>query len=342
MLRQLRLFARNSINSTLYWSGAGALFEFATRPAGAIILMYHSIAPDDVAESIDPPNRMSPALFEAQMAYLSKHRRVVPFSEVIEQIASGMSPPAGTVCITFDDGYLDNLTVAAPILERYKLPATLYLATGYVRRSEAQWADSLHSLFKWRTRNRLRVSCLGPDAADLASAASRAAIRTTLHRHLLEATCRQRKQLLRDVERQLKPKNAAPRLTLNWEDVRELRRRYPFFEIGGHTREHIDLRKHHGDRARSEIDGCAEDLRRELGMTPLHFSFPYGRWCDESRRIVCVSGWQSAVGSNTSIRVDKLSDRFAIPRIEAPRSMTELRFKTSGAYPGALSLLGMK
>lgn len=342
MLKRLRPFARKSINSTLYWSGAGALFEFATRPAGAIILMYHSVAPDGAAEFIDPPNRMSPVLFDAQMAYLSKYRRVATISQVIEQIVSGTSPPAGTVCITFDDGYLDNLTTAAPILEKYKLPATLYLATGYIQRSEAQWADSLYWLFQRRTADRLRISSLGHDAADLASPAARAAIRTILHRHLLEATCQQRKQLLQEVERQLMPEGTPPRLTLNWDDVRELRHRYPFFEIGGHTREHIDLRKHHDEVARSEIGGCADDLRRELGVPPCHFSFPYGRWCDETRQIVRASGWRSAVGSSVNTRVDKATDRFVIPRVEAPQSMTDLRFKTSGAYPGVLSMLRLR
>src|SRR5712692_3225333 len=127
----------------VYWSGVGRAFEAATQPTGAIILMYHSIAADNVAESVDPPNRLPPGMFERQMAFLSEHRRVVALSHVVEEIAAGRSPAAGTVCITFDDGYLDNLTTAAPILDRHKLPATLFLATGYVERGEAQWADSL-------------------------------------------------------------------------------------------------------------------------------------------------------------------------------------------------------
>ena len=341
MLKRLRSFSRKTVSSTLYWSGIGRMFEIATRPTGAIILMYHSVAPDNIAEFIDPPNRLSPVMFDSQMAYLSNCRRVVPLSQVIEQIVSGVSPPAGTVCITFDDGYLDNLTTAAPILEKYKLSATLFLATGYVERSEAQWADSLHWMFQRRTADRLRIPSLGHDATDLASEAASGAIRTMLHRRLLEATHQERQQLLEEVECQLMPKGTAPRLTLNWDDVRELRRRYPFFEIGGHTREHIDLRKHHDEVARSEINGCAEDVRRELGVPPRHFSFPYGRWCDETRQFVCASGWQSAVGISVNIRVDKASDRFAIPRVEAPQTMTDLRFKTSGAYPGVLSMLGV-
>jgi peptidoglycan/xylan/chitin deacetylase (PgdA/CDA1 family) len=282
---------------------------------------------------------MSPVLFDAQMAFLSRYRRVVPLSEVIDQVRSGVSPPAGTVCITFDDGYLDNLTIAAPILAKYKLPATLYLATGYIERGEAQWADSLYWLFRRRTKSRLQIPSLQCDAADLASSASRGVVLNLLHRHLLETNYQERKQLLDEIERQLAPNTRQPQLTMNWDDVRALCRRYPTFEIGGHTRNHIDLRKHFCEDASSEITGCAEDVQREIGVFPRHFSFPYGRWCIETQKMVIAMGWFSAVGISTTVRADHLSDPFAISRVEAPQSMTELRFKTSGAYPGILSSL---
>lgn len=303
--------------------------------------MYHSVAPDDVADFIDPRNRMSAGLFDAQMAYLSKYRRVAPLSQVIDQLASGVSPPAHTVCITFDDGYLDNLTTAAPILEKYKLPATLYLATGYIERSEAQWADFLYWMMQHRTVDKLHIPPLHRDVADLGNDVSRGEILKTLHRSLLETTYAERKQLLDEIRLQLKPSGKMPRLTLDWDDLRNLRSRYPLFEIGGHTRDHIDLRKHHGELAQREINGCAEDVLRELNVQPRHFSFPYGRWCDRTRLFVSETGWQSAVGINTKIRINQTNDRFSIPRVEAPRSMTELRFKTCGAYPGILSALGI-
>jgi len=158
---------------------------------------------------------------------------------------------------------------------------------------------------------------------------------------LLESSHDDRARLLSEVKRQLVPVGKLPRLTLNWDEVRELRRRYPFFEIGGHTRDHIDLRTHRGETACSQITGCADDLRRELGLGLGHFSFPYARWCAETRDVVIASGWRSAVGMGDGFRIAAASDRFAMPRVESPRTMTELRFKTSGAYPGSLSMLGL-
>ena len=221
------------------------------------------------------------------------------------------------------------------------MPATLYLATGYVQHGETQWADVLHSLWLRRTVQRLSLPELGLPTTDLSSAAQAAAARKLVHRWLLGAQREQRTRWLVEIERQLKPEGTMPRLTMNWDEARALRTRFPLFEIGGHTQDHIDLRTHTGDVAQRQIDGCAADIRRELGVEPQHFSFPYGRWCDSTRARVSGSGWRSAVGAGHDVRIGRQSDRFAMARIEAPRGMSAFRFKTSGAFPGALSMLGL-
>ncbi len=297
------------------------------RP-GAIILMYHSVAQDNAASFIEPPNRVAPQLFERQMAFLRGARRVVPLSRLVDEIGGGNSPPADTVCITFDDGYRDNLTTAAPILEKYRLPATLFLATGYVERGETQWSDTLHWLFGCATRPVLSLRVLGPGRVNLAVRAEKARAHRLLHAHLLESEHHYRVELLREVKRQLAPAGKPPRLMLDWDEVRELHRRYPLIDIGGHTRDHIDLRAHRGQAACAQIEGCAADLRRELGPGERHFSYPYERWCAGTRQAVIDAGWASAVGAGAPLDIGPHSDRFAMPRVEAPRTLTQLRFKT--------------
>lgn len=298
------------------------------------MLTYHSVASNEVAEFVDPPNRIEPQLFERQMAFLSKHRRVIPLSQLVDEIMGGIEPPAGTVSITFDDGYLDNLTIAAPILNGYQLPATLFLATGYVTREESQWADLLYWMLSKRTSEILEVAGKDPAVFDLTSSNDLALARKSLHRRMLEASYAERTELLNEVRSQLKPIGSPPRLALTWDDIRLLRRDFPQIEVGGHTRDHIDLSLHNGSVARSQVDGCAEDIRNQLGCNPVHFSFPYGRSSKETREIVASLGWRSAVGDGDHKRVGPASNVFCIPRINAPQTMTELRFKTSGAYPG--------
>jgi peptidoglycan/xylan/chitin deacetylase (PgdA/CDA1 family) len=329
---------RNFVGGALYWSGAGHAYSALAKPAGAIVLMYHSVAVGDSARYIDPPNRIDQVAFEQQIAFLARRRRVMPLSSVLAEIAAGESPKAGTVCLTFDDGYLDNLTVVAPLLEKYGLPATLYLATGYVERVESQWADVLYWQIAARTRNRLSLPLAGVESADLGAWADRKNALRFLHRSLLQACYDERRAILDEIGRQLAPEGQPPRLTMNWSEVRELQHRYPRFELGGHTRDHLDLRTHRGDMAREQINGCAEDIRRELEIAPGPFSYPYSRWSPETRQMVIAGGWTSAVGEGSDIQITSSSDAYAIPRVECPSGMTELQFKTSGAFPGIFSV----
>ena len=323
----------HGLERILYWSGAGALYVRGTRVQGAIILMYHSVARDRAEGWIDPRNSVFADLFEAQMAFLARRRNVVSMNELVDALEGGRTPPAGTVVLTFDDGYRDTFDTAAPILARYGLPATLYLATGYVDRGETQWIDRLYAIFTRRTRHDLELPGLEPPYSDLRveSDASRA-YRSVADR-LLVATWNDREALLTEVGSQLQPSEEPPRLTLTWDEVGELLSFHPRFEIGVHTRDHVDLVTNGGDTARQEIHACVADVERELRREVAHFSFPYGRTNDELCRVVMEAGLRSAVATEPATLICSGTNRFAMPRLEAPRDRTLFRFWTSGACP---------
>ena len=333
---------RKAAESILFWSGLGFAYERLARPTGAVILMYHSVARPEVAPFIDPPNHLASSTFERQMLFLKRYRKVVSLADLIQSLEAGETPDAGTVCITLDDGYLDTLTVAAPILSSLYLPATVFLATGYVGAVEPQWADRAHVAVARRQNHRLILPDVGIDV-DMRLADQRREAARLLHAYLLDALPGAREATLHQMERQLAPSlGSAPRLGMSWDDARAMRDRYPLIEIGGHTCGHTDLTTHGGAIGREEVDGCADDLRRELGIDPRLFAFPYGRSNDEARSIVADCGWQAALGTNGRSRIEVASDRFDLPRLETPRTMAELRLKTSGAYPGGMILFGKR
>lgn len=91
-------------------------------------VVYHAIG-------VAPPGAdsddlfVSPAAFEGQLEYLSRHRKVVPLSALLED---GVRSGKPAVAITFDDGFRSLLTVAAPLLERYGFPATAFVTTRWL------------------------------------------------------------------------------------------------------------------------------------------------------------------------------------------------------------------
>jgi peptidoglycan/xylan/chitin deacetylase (PgdA/CDA1 family) len=103
------------------------------------ILVYHTISsrPEPLPGDID----ITPERFAQQLRWLSRWRRVVTLEETLK-----IGPRGRSVAITFDDGFADNLTVALPMLERLKLPATLFMTAGFVNREGYLTENQLREL----------------------------------------------------------------------------------------------------------------------------------------------------------------------------------------------------
>jgi len=92
----------------------------------APILLYHRI----FAPSADPVMLcVTPACFESHLEFLKKYYNVLPLSELSGRLATG-TLEGDEAAITFDDGYRDNLVNALPLLEKYDIPATIFITTG--------------------------------------------------------------------------------------------------------------------------------------------------------------------------------------------------------------------
>lgn len=113
-----------------------------------VILTYHSISDGD------SPLKIPPQLFAEQMEWLRDNARVVPLGEIVAALADRKPLPERTVVLTFDDGFQNFYTSAAPLLHRWGLPATVFLPTGYCGRKngwpgQPLWIDQ-EPLLDWR------------------------------------------------------------------------------------------------------------------------------------------------------------------------------------------------
>src|SRR5436190_558012 len=99
--------------------------------------MYHRVAE---VERDRHQLCVRPDRFEAQVAWLAERVDVVPLERALQPAASPR------VVVTFDDGYADNATVAAPILERHGVPATMFVVSGVVGSQADFWWDELERL----------------------------------------------------------------------------------------------------------------------------------------------------------------------------------------------------
>lgn len=323
-----------ALQKAVYWSGVGYLYLKIRRQQGAIILTYHSVAPAASAYWIDPRNRISPGLFERQMRFLAEHRRVISTNALLKALMERSPLPAGSVVLTFDDGYRDNLGIAAPVLRHYGLHALLYVPTGLMTRGESPWADDLYTLFRTRTKHTLRLPDDGTAIHDLRDPRASRTAYAQVSRALVTADRLRRDALLRSVVDQLAPSENTPRLTVSWDELRALQSRFPLFDLGVHSANHIDYTSVEKNIVREDLRECAADFYRELGTPAVHFAYPYDRRSDNTDGWVAAAGLRSAVGSGSDCLVSTSCDPHKLQRLDTPRSMSLFRFWTSGAYPG--------
>jgi len=106
---------------------------------GPVTLMYHRV--HDAL--VDPWGLcVSPEHFAEQVAALRDHTTVVP----LEAFSGSFTElPERTVVVTFDDGYVDNVSNAFPVLEATQTPATLFVATALMDQPGEFWWDRLES-----------------------------------------------------------------------------------------------------------------------------------------------------------------------------------------------------
>jgi peptidoglycan/xylan/chitin deacetylase (PgdA/CDA1 family) len=114
-----------------------------TDPGGkAIVLMYHRVD----REECDPWGLcVDPDRFAEQVDVLRGKAEVLSVGELTNRLKND-TVPSRSACITFDDGYVDNVRKARPVLERFDVPATFFLVSGQVGQPVEFWWDDLERL----------------------------------------------------------------------------------------------------------------------------------------------------------------------------------------------------
>lgn len=303
---------------------------------GALILMYHRVAEVDS----DPWSLcVTPKNFAEQLEVLRKYGSPLHLQQLTKRLSDRKSFHRSIV-VTFDDGYADNLYQAKPLLEKYDIPATVFVTTGGIGQKQEFWWDELDRLL-------LQPSIL-PSILQLdingstyqwelgeATHYSQADRQRDRHWHMdREKDPTERHSLYRslykllqflpeDYKSQILDKiriwaNAQPvgRLThrsLYHEEIRALEEG-GLIEIGAHTVTHPFLSQLSQDAQREEIQQSKDYLEKILEHPITSFSYPNGSYITETTSIVQELGFNCACCS-VADRVQANTNNFLLPRV---------------------------
>lgn len=269
---------------------------------GALILGYHRISAtkEDVYEVC-----VSPENFAKHMEALRKYENPISLSQLVQCLKQNSLPPK-SVAVTFDDGYVDNLQVAKPILEKYAIPATVFICTGYLGR-EFWWDELARLVLSSRADPRALRLRLGsaqfkwnpPQAnSEMGNSEVHRQLRRALYHFLLSLDVENQNHamgLIRSWSEVSTPEIAAPRAMNEEELLRLVDGR--LIELGAHTRHHPMLPQLSFERQKEEIHSSKEDLEALLGEKIAGFSYPNGRATADAKRLVREMGFSYACTS---------------------------------------------
>lgn len=124
--------AKNALFAFLYRSGIARFANWSNRGLVRIVC-YHGVTGRAARAHDDPAGlQVRRDRFEAHLEYLQRRHHVMALHEYVEARRRGRSLPPYSIVLTFDDGYKNVLTVAAPALRQMAMPATFFLVTEWV------------------------------------------------------------------------------------------------------------------------------------------------------------------------------------------------------------------
>lgn len=268
--------------------GLGAPAWYRRRNQRSLtILMYHGV----VEEPLTPFcwHQLARRDFEAQLEHLRAHYKVLPLEEALDRQEAGDLPP-NSVALTFDDGFLNNKTIAAPLLERYEMPATIFVVTDLLGTEHVPWPDRLHLAISETSEPRLVTGIADLGTVSLATTEEKNAALARLLGWLKSAAHATRTDYLaRWVEALVgdAPLDPGPFRLMDWEDAKALQEG-GLIQIAPHTRTHPILSTLPDEAVEPEIRGSRDAIRERLGIKPRVFAYPNGRKQDYDERSIAA------------------------------------------------------
>lgn len=262
--------------------------------------MYHRVLdPVDITDAhLQPGMYVTSATFEMQVAFLKENFRILFLDELIAKIIKGEEVDR-CCAITFDDGWKDNHDNAFPILQKYQVPATIFLATSFIGTNRVFWPEEIANWLErpsWTHEERKDVHThiekfrqqMEKCKLDNRESYTARAI------ELLKQYSYGERNIILDHFRTTNPSSNHSRHMLSWEEV-ALMANSGLLDFGAHTAGHEILDQLPQADIRKEILQSREDIRLHLGVKAATFAYPNGNYNEDVKQILQEFDFAGAV-----------------------------------------------
>jgi peptidoglycan/xylan/chitin deacetylase (PgdA/CDA1 family) len=283
---------------------------------GCAVLLYHRVFKptiDSQLLSVHPEN------FEQHLIFLKENYELISTQTLKERIIT-KNLSNRSICLTFDDGYYDNFSEALPLLEKYQIPATIFVCTGNIGTENEFWWDMLENLLLSNKEKYLTWSALSDVRDEVLDRY------LNLQESLKTLNVHDRMAILKQFGSNQEPRKNYR--SLNSEELKTLESS-PLITLGAHTQNHYSLGKIDFALAQEEIHTSVKEIRNHTTSKHIPFSYPFGGSsdCREDLEEVFEDEGIDAVFLNQFGIANHDTNIREIPRVLV-RNLNQLEFKT--------------
>lgn len=297
-----------------------SLFSPTGKNARLSILIYHRV--------LEKPDLLlggdgDISTFDLHLKYLTRHFKVLSLHEAVQRLKDG-TLPSRAACITFDDGYADNAEIALPILQKYGVPATFFIAAGFIE-GGMMWNDRVIETVRLAPGHSINLVELGLGNYDISTLEQRRKSLFSLIETLKYQPYADRMEKVQKIN-ELIPVDLPVNFMMTAQQIQTLHR--TGMEIGGHTVNHPILARLEAQQAYKEIVKGKEILESIIDAPVRYFAYPNGKpdqdYYVEHAAMLKKIGFEAAV-STTWGAANGFSDLFQLPRF-TPWDKSDMRF----------------
>jgi peptidoglycan/xylan/chitin deacetylase (PgdA/CDA1 family) len=262
-----------------YRFGLLGIYHRLLNSGNLTVVIFHRVLPESDArwDTAELPYTMSAKHFEECLLFFKRHYTVVGLADIAQAHQFGRPLPSRPLLVTFDDGWLDNLTTALPILASHEIPAVVFVAVDAISDPrEAWWQDVVVHGWNSGTLSHASFASFRSDLGLSGSQGEPWREGTTILDVLVAAAQldpNTRDKHLDPLER--KGKFFPPRQMLDAETLARLSN-HRLIDIGSHGFSHLPLT--HVSNSFAELEKSQLRLETLCGCKIASFSFPHGRY----------------------------------------------------------------
>jgi len=263
--------------------------KYLSNDTLAIFLFHGVIEKNDYSVRNYMNKHIEKDIFYQILKDLKENGKSLSMDELVEYHCKGESYPPNSFIISFDDGFENNYSIAAPILESLKIPAIFYITTGWVQNNIMGWSDRI----EYCLENTHEVNIFLPwdnKKYFCKENKEKISLMNDIRYYLKNNQDIDCNSFVSEIFSQCQiteifSNNDPLDLKLNWKQLVELNEN-DLFIIGGHSHQHLILSFLNDSALNAEIKTSIELLKQNSKINVKHYSYPEGQENHYSQKVI--------------------------------------------------------